>query len=1746
MRSNTEVRWFRSWKGWLWVWAVLALTLRAEVVVPIEGPWRYFKGIQEASTPREAWRGIPFDDSSWPLAPGPFYYGEDVPGGTRIDDMRYAYTTLFFRRTFTLTGVEKVGSVTLRIAVDDGFVVWLNGVEIARERVSPADPAYDDTANSTAREPVEFSSYVVPNQNGLLREGLNVLAVQVFNRSLTGSDIQFHAELSTALIDREPPRVVAVEPPPGPVAELTEITVVFSEAVRGVEAEDLRINDLPATGLVISGTRYTFRFPQPPYGAVEVRWTSEHGITDLGVPPNPLEPGDGGVIGTYQLSDSLPPRVVEVRPPPGSRLRQLSEIEVLFSEPVTGVDAADLLIGGRPATQVVGVLDGPYRFQFDPAEAGSVEVRWAAEHGIADRNESPNQFAGAAWTYQVDPAATPGKVVLSELLAQNLSGLRDEDGAPQDWIELENRGAAAVSLEGWSLTDDPDMPGKWVFPAVVLQPGERLVVFASGKDRRHPGAALHTNFKLGVAGEYLGLFNHEQPREAIAELAPAYPEQRNDISYGLAADGSWRYFAQPTPGAPNTGSTLAGVTPEVKFSVKRGFYDAPFDLELSCQSPEAQIRYTLDGAPPTATTGTRYTGPIRIDRTRVVRAVAVAPGLLPSRVKTHSYFFVEDIVHQPALPEGFPAQWGSRVVTTGDYEMDPRIVEDPRYSQRVRDGLRSLPALSLVMSIEDWFSPDRGIYSNGDREGIAWERTGSLELVTADGRESVQEDCGLRIQGGSSTNPWKSYKLSMQARFRSDYGAAWFEHRLFKDSAADRFDTLIIDAGLNYVWTYGGGVSPTDQRGRAKYLTDQFASDLQLACGGMAVHGRFVNVFINGVYWGLHNLHEEPEAAFGATYIGGDKDEYDVIKHTGSNVLDGNRAAWDQMMTLARRDLSEPANYEALAAMLDIPAFIDYMLVHFYIGDTDWPHHNWYALRRRVPDAKWYFVSWDSEHSLKSVNENRTGVTNANTCAEIYNRLRANPEFRLLFADRVQRHFFNGGVYYVNPQSPAWDPAHPENNRPAALYNRRVAEIDTALVAESARWGDNQRPSRPYTRDTEYEETLRWLNETYFPQRSGIVLEQLRSAGLYPNVTAPSFSRHGGVVPAGYQLILSSPAGEIWFTTDGTDPRQPGSGAVAPSARRYDGKPLVVDHPFWLRARVLARGEWSALVEATFSVGAAALTVLPTEIMYNAAGGGEYEFLELVNLAEWPVDLSGHRLAGIDYLFPPGSVARPGQPILLVSDRNPTAFAARYPGVIPDGFYPGTLADRGEAIQLETPEGRILWRVAYDDRGVWPALADGEGRSLELRRPEGDLSEPASWTESRELGGSPGRWTGPPASAAIRLNEVFAAGATAADPDYVELFNAGPDSVDLAGWQLVDDNGEPWTFPPGSRLGAGEWRVVWCGGTPPDGAAWQAPFALDRQGESVALRDPEGHTVDALSFGPQLPGRSLGLVEGDWVLTLASPGTANTAAPVASARSLRINELFPNPLPGEDDWVEVYNPASLPVPMRGLTWVQAEESMQVRTLGFIPAEGYTLWRADDRNGPGHLLLRLPASGGELRLETAEGTLIDSVAWPALDENVSWGRFPDGSTQIGQLAAVTPGAPNSDDPTASDRDQDGLPDVWESAHGLDPGSAKGDDGPHGDPDGDGLDNLAEWQAGTDPLTPDGPLRLQVTLEQTGQVTLRFRLTKGRTYRVEYRDQLDAGEWREWTVLGPASADRDAALTVPEVTLSRARFYRLVGF
>ena len=935
-------------------------------------------------------------------------------------------------------------------------------------------------------------------------------------------------------------------------------------------------------------------------------------------------------------------------------------------------------------------------------------------------------------------------LVIHEFLAVNGKGLVDKDGDFSDWIEIRNVSDKTVNIEGWYLSDDPGNPTKWTAPLASIVSDGFLIVFCSGKDNNSIfQKELHTNFTVSRKSGYLSLADPD----GVVVQEVQYPDQRTDVTYSMNEEGGYS-FAQPTPAKPN-GSYFRGMVKDTKFSVDRGVFAQGFEVEISCATEDARIIYTTNGDEPgegtifTGLIGEDYEGPIRIDGTTVLRAAAFKEGYLPSNVDTQTYLFLEQVVRQPAEPAGFPDRW---INFPADYEMDPRVIDDPAYKDEAVAALASLPSMSVVMPVDELFSARDGIYANST------EREASVELIHFDGTKGFQENCGVRIHGFGWRPHTNTAKHSFRLEFRERFGKTKLDYKLFPDAPVDRFDSIVLRSQGSKGWQDFRDPEQT------QYLHDAFARDLAQDMGKIDGHSTFVHLYLNGLYWGLYNPVERPDGDFGEEYFGGEAAEYDAINRrtTTNEAVDGNLDAYNEMIALAQRGVNSLGDYEAIRDMLDIDDLIDYMLIHQYTTNRDGPEefnsNNMRGLRRRVPGGQFRFFVWDMEYSLWNVERNiNIDVAIPGSISFVYSRLRNSPEFRLRYGDHVRKHLFNNGA--LTP------------DRVLARWNQRSDQIFSALIGESARWGDAKRPSRPYTRDVEWAEERRRLVEEYFPDRTRILIDQLKAADLYSSTQAPDFNQHGGRVVPGFHLIMTAgtlfqpQAGDFYYTTDGRDPRIYGVGEIAPTALVYDrnGPGIDLSESVTIKARTYYEGNWSALNEAVFVMG-----VLPTpetlkisEIHYRPASPtadeiaagferrSDFEFLEIYNAGADALDLTSLEFSrglkfsfhGIDTLdLTPGSTA------LLV--RNKEAMEFRYGVGLPviGEFTRSKLNDGGETITLALTAGEIIQEITYDDQVPWPESADGDGYSLTLTDPSvgADVSDPSNSRASTMIGGSPG------------------------------------------------------------------------------------------------------------------------------------------------------------------------------------------------------------------------------------------------------------------------------------------------------------------------------------------------------------------------------------------------------------------------
>lgn len=629
-----------------------------------------------------------------------------------------------------------------------------------------------------------------------------------------------------------------------------------------------------------------------------------------------------------------------------------------------------------------------------------------------------------------------------------------------------------------------------------------------------------------------------------------------DVSVGL----SYGFFESPTPGFTNAEIAFRGKVADTKFSPDRGFYDDSFKLEISSKTEGVRIRYTTDGSEPTATRGRLYSGPITISKTTVVRAAAFKVGYEPTNIDTHSYFFVDDIIRQTSsAPAGWPR--GSVNGQRYEYGMNQSVVNSSNNQiggvENTKKSIKSLPAFSVVTDQANLTSSQTGIYSNPQRDGIAWERESSIEMIFPPGYEDpygnkkgFQSPCGLRIRGGYSRrtqNPKHSFRLF----FRSEYGNGRLNYPLFGDEGAESFNKFDFRGPQNYSWAQG-------DNNRNSFIRDTWSRDLQGEMGQPYKKGRWGHLFLNGIYWGMFQIDERAEASYGESYFGGDREDYDVVKSYGG-VTDGDRKSYERLWRKWQQGFRSNTAYYDIQGMnsdgtfnpdkerlVDIENLIDYMIITYYTGDRDGPGsrytqprpNNYFGIYNRENPQGFKFFEHDSEHSLGTGENNmvspftRSSSLNDFNPHTLHEKLaNDNEEYRMLFADRLAMYCYNGGLL--------------TDEVGIQRVNRRADEVGKGIIAHSARWGDTSR-SR-----------LAWLNavqgvRNFISNRVPTVIGQVRSVGWYPDIDPPKLNKHGGFVQSTQQILLTGGPGTIYYTINGEDPRRSGGG-ITPGAKIFQG-----------------------------------------------------------------------------------------------------------------------------------------------------------------------------------------------------------------------------------------------------------------------------------------------------------------------------------------------------------------------------------------------------------------------------------------------------------------------------------------------------------------------------------------------------------------------------------------------------------------
>jgi len=1234
-----------------------------------------------------SWTELQFDDSSWKSGPGGFGFSVGGLGTDLQSELDGISETLYIRQKFVVSAADAVKTDDLRLQVDydDGFIAFVNGKEIGRKNMGPKNGCgfHDQNAyngrGTGLPEDVYYSS-----ANNILVEGTNIIAIQVHNRFTdnpmaifaalfinSSSEIQLVnnsdswkyfvglCEPSGGLTD---PRMKNPEPLFVEWGAKNFDDNSWSEGPGGLGYGD---GD-DATVVNIQNIAYSLYIRQSFY--VNSSTASRNDSLELSVDYDDafiaylngyeIARKNMGSVGQFFAHNQASTGHHEAGPP-----------EIISLD-----NASKLLVEG---TNVLAIQTHNSTFDSsDMSIIADLKVTGSPEVLLVNHANNWKYFIGTS-----EPSALPHE---TEKV--------DDDFV--DWLELYNNGTTSVNLKGWALTDDSSKLDKWIFPDVSIPAGNYLLIFCDEKNIT--SSYLHTNFKLTKDGEYLALLNNET---IISEFAPSYPQQSFFHSYGWSEESnSYLYFSNSTPGKKNSSETFPGIVAIPIIDKNPGFYSG-VTVSITSATQNAEIRYTTNGSEPTESSSL-YSAPLSFSSTKALRAKAFKTGWIPSKTVTRTYLLYANnaIRNAPIIS----------------------IVADSGKSLFKPNGVTSITG--GIWNDGVWNAQTFDDFNVPLQRGRPYERSASIEFLYYNTNLWNQTDCGIRIAGSDWTRPryylqdltgkWKSdphiKKPQFNIYFRSDYGESVLDFSLIPNSKVTKFDSLRLRGGKND-WD-----NP--------FIIDEFVRRININMGQVGSKGFLAWLFVNGEQKGFFNPVERLDEKFMQENFDSNED-WDIINHGG--VSEGDPNKWNEMLNyLSSHDLSLIRYYTNALKKVDAVNYIDYVIAEGYGGNWDWPNNNWCAACERSDDAAFKFFVWDAEGSfyngnainVDSFNQNPSwaagggyGLNGENTpIANVFQALKPSPEFKLLFADRIQKHYFDNGCMVESNLIAEWN------------------KLETIMAPMFSSFFGGSMDVKTRT--------------DWIPQRSSYVFQQFENEGFWPDTSAPYFNQHGGSIPSNFELTIShdNSSGNIYFTTDGSDPRIIG-GAIYGSAY---SNPIALKKTTQLKARVLKSGEWSPLCEATFSV-TGAQNIVVTEMMYHPSGGEEFEFIELKNISGFDLDISKISFVdGITFSFDESSVTNLKKNDYVVVVKSNSAFASRYDtnDILIAGEYEGGLKNSNEKIEIQGTAGETWLAYTYFD--TWYPNTDGDGYSLVIADELANTNMwefKEGWRSSLKINGSPGK-----------------------------------------------------------------------------------------------------------------------------------------------------------------------------------------------------------------------------------------------------------------------------------------------------------------------------------------------------------------------------------------------------------------------
>lgn len=689
------------------------------------------------------------------------------------------------------------------------------------------------------------------------------------------------------------------------------------------------------------------------------------------------------------------------------------------------------------------------------------------------------------------------QLVLNEMMSYNTSTVQDVDGDYSDWIELFNSGAEAINLADYAIGDD-DFNSSWAFPEKVLQSGEYLVVFASGKNYRNPEEELHSDFKIKKSGETIYLYHKTG---SIVNYIPA-KSLGVDISFARLPDGygDFALALLSTFAYQNSTDQLLDI---LSSSHESGVYESRFFLQLSSQEGY-DIFYTLDGSIPNPSSPNTffYTAPIAItDRSGDDNTISNIPTSIFQFPHPYGWRMPGEKLSKGTVIRfrSYKNNLASSMVFTKSFfvfneEKDPY----------------EFPLVSLVTEAKNLFDDTLGIYVPGIHSDIDnpnwsgnffyrgrdWERPLHFSIMNTSGDLVYEQNAGVRIKGfGTRAAAQKSLKLYA----RQDYG----DNKFFFDpfgKGLDRYSKLT----LKTMFGSWAEIGFTDD------IMDGILTDMNLNVLSSAP----AVVFVNGEYWGIHNFRESFDEDFLYDHYSYSKSTVSIL--TGDAVPEyGSNEDYIAMLDYAvANDLSEEIHYKRMEDWMDIDNYIDYLVVETFFANRDWPHNNikfW-----KVSNGKWQWHLYDMDAAClyDNVDYNMFDYLDTEDPSELPEY--ANKLYKNLMESKVfRKRFLEKYIYHLQHNLKA----DVLKERVTALYRLYYNEMDEHI----ARW---RSPNHKNDWEFYVQDVLKFIDERHCNVREQLKDVFLEDAAQYvcepSNRAEPEFSLFPNPNNGNFNLIIDN------------------------------------------------------------------------------------------------------------------------------------------------------------------------------------------------------------------------------------------------------------------------------------------------------------------------------------------------------------------------------------------------------------------------------------------------------------------------------------------------------------------------------------------------------------------------------------------------------------------------------------------------